>query len=89
MEPTGFQSRPAATIKYEKMHITVGGKNGERQNIDAILTGRGIAAGKEGNIQTGRKYYYDSSSPTAQAEQDEYDLQLRNAAKTASREGAN
>ena len=75
--------------ELKKMHITVGGFKGERQNIDAILTGRGIAAGREGNTPTGRKYYYDSSSPTAQAEQDEYDLQLRNAAKTAAREGAN
>ncbi len=65
----------------KKMHITVSGKNGERQNVDAILTGRGISAGKEGNTPTGRKYYYDSTTPTAQAEQDEYDAQLKAAAK--------
>ena len=69
--------------KLKKMHITIGGYHGERQNVDAILLSRGIAAGREGNIPNGRKYYYDAREDTAQAKQEEYDLALRMKAKAA------
>lgn len=64
-------------------NITLGGFRGEHHHIDMILIGRGIGAGKEGNTPTGRKYYYEASTETAQAEQDEYDNNLKNAAKAA------